>query len=499
MKKQYLLTYDLGTSSIKCTLIEAQSGIFRVCQAAYPLFTDIDGKAEQNPADWWRAFCTVSREAVQDLAADSLAALCVSGQMMSMLPMGTEGPLCPAMIWADGRAKDGYAALRAKVSPERIHTLTGIRPSENYSLPKWMEFARREPELYQRTVCFLGAKDYINYCLTGRYATDPEEAAFMLALDLRTQAWSEELLDASGIDRQKLPPVLPSGAVLGAITQAAAKACGLPCGLPVILGTGDGGAATLGAGVWEKGSAYISLGTSCWVCAAVDQAQPQPETGLNKIRYGNGYRDSGTMQCGGYVLSWLKDRLHMSFQEMGDQAMACAAGAGGVLFLPQLMGERAPFWDMKLRASFVGMTAETGTAQLCRSAVEGVGMQLRLIYQSILTANGMKEAQEIRLVGGGAESLVWRQILADIFGLPVTVNQSCRHAGALGTAAIAGKTVGMFSQYADITRFYGETLYTQPQITDVYLKLIPIFQEARAALTAIDHKLHALQQEERIS
>lgn len=491
MSKRYFAAFDLGTSSVKATLVEAQEGVMRSLTRAYPLMTDAAGKAEQNAADWWKAFCQASRSLLDGVEPAEVEAVSLSGQMMVCLPVRGSEPLCPAMIWADGRAQQEANELEKAFKPGEYYRRVGMRPSPNHSLPKWKRFRQLHPELYEQTDCFLSAKDYINLKLTGRYATDPEDAAFMHALELKGADWSEDLLAAAGIDRMKMPELLPVGAILGGVLPEAARECGLRSGTPVVLGTGDGGAATLGSGTFQRGDAYVSLGTSSWVCAITHQPTLDEEMRIAKIRYLDGFRDSGTMQSGGFSFSWLRNLLNRSYDEMAEMALGVEPGSDGVMFLPNLMGERAPFWDMQLKGSFVGLSASTGAAQLCRAVPEGVSMQLDLILKIIMEANHPLNVKQIRLVGGGADSPMWRNILADVFGFPIVTTDAAGHAGALGIAVIAGKAIGVFDSYEAVLNFHHHEQITAPSQEHAarYQELKKIFLSARQALVPVDHQI----------
>ena len=491
MKKRYFAAYDLGTSSLKATLVEAEEGVIRSLTQGYPLDTNAMGKAEQQAADWWQAFCRASRSLMEGIDSRDVAAVSLSGQMMVCLPVQGDRPLCPAIIWADVRSQQQADELEGAFQPGEYYRRVGMRPSPNHSLPKWKRFRQQQPDLYKKTDCFLSAKDYINLKLTGRYATDPEEAAFMHALELNGTDWSPALIGAAGIDREKMPDLLPVGTVLGGILEDAAGECGLRAGTPVVLGTGDGGAATLGAGAFQRGDTYISLGTSSWVCSVTNQPSLDDQMRIAKIRYLDGFRDSGTMQSGGFSFSWLKNLLRYSYDEMAEMALHTAPGSDGVMFLPNLMGERAPFWDPQLKGSFLGLSASAGAAQLCRAVPEGVAMQLDLILKIIMQANSPLNIQKIRLVGGGADSLMWRSILADVFGLPIVTTDAAAHAGALGIAVIAGKAVGVFDGYDAVLKFHGGEHLTPPdeQNAHRYQQLKKIFLSARQALMPVDHQI----------
>lgn len=489
--KKIVIAYDLGTSSVKATLVDLEHGVLASLNRSYPLHTDGTGKAEQDAEDWWKAFCDATTALLTGREANEICAVCVSGQMMVCLPTEKGRPLTPAMIWADRRAEKQSARLGTSLSREKYYHLVGMRPTCNYSLPKWMRFREEQPALYDRTDCFLSAKDYINYRLTGIAATDEEDAAFTQAAELKSGKWSHTLLQMAEIDVEKLPPVLKCGTILGEVTDRAAAECGLKAGTAVVLGTGDGGAATLGSGTFRTGDSYISLGTSSWVCTVTNQPELDPEMSVSKIRYLDGFRDSGTMQSGGYSFSWLHQILGLSYDRMNEMALGVGPGAGGLLFFPNLMGERAPFWDPDLRGSFVGIDSSMHAGHFCRAVPEGVAMQLDLIHRIILRANPGLQVQKITLVGGGADSLLWRQVIADVMGLPIVTTDMSSHAGALGIAVIAGKACGLLRGLDEVMRYHQNIQVTEPEPAAhrKYEELREIFLEARHSLINVDHKL----------
>lgn len=488
---RFIVTHDLGTSCDKATLFDIDSGVLRTTMSAYPLDTGEDGHAQQRAEDWYGAFCAANRELLEGIDPQSVRGVCISGQLMVCLALHGDEPLGSAMIWADRRAEQEKQRIAGVIGEQRFYELVGMRASANYSLPKWAYFMAHEPQKAADITCFLGAKDYINLKLTGVLATDYEEAAFMHAIELGQEDWSEELLQAAGVEKRLLPGLQTAGSFIGCVTEKAAKESGLPEGLPVIMGMGDGGAATLGAGAFRTGDAYTSLGTSSWVCAVTNSLTRDKTMAVSKIRYLGGYRESGTMQAGGYSLSWLKGILGKSYEAMNEAALRTPAGSEGMLFLPNLLGERAPFWDTQLRGAFVGMTGSMGAGHFCRAVHEGVGLQLRMILDRILAANPGLPVRQMRLVGGGAAGPLWRQVLADVYALPIVTTDTDIHAGAIGTAMLAAKGIGLIDDYSEIERYHHEVTTTQPipENVRIYERMLSRFEMARECLTAVDHAI----------
>lgn len=505
--RNYLIAHDLGTSCDKAALISASGEVLRVCTENYPVHTPSNGLAEQNPEDWWNAFCACNHTLLEGLDAGEVAAVSMCSQLMCALAVDVQGkPLYPAIIWADTRAAEEAKQLEARVGEKEYYNITGMRSAAGYSLPKLMWLKKHRSEIYEHTHCFLNVKDFINFRLTGRMATDPECAAYMHCADWRVRDWSQTLLDAAGIAREKLPDILPIGSILGEVTGAASLESGLKAGTPVVMGTGDGGAATLGAGIVEEGEAYTSLGTSSWVSVVTGSERLDPERGISKINYFDTLRDSGTMQAGGYSYSWLKNTLcgeeRIRAKETGQKdyilidrlAAESSPGAGGVMYLPYLLGERSPYWDTELRGAFLGLSGRTKKGDICRSVLEGVAMHLRMILMRIMDINQIEALSSMKLVGGGASSPLWRQIFADVYGVPILSNHLSDVAGALGIAVIAGTAQGIFPDIKVIRELQGTSSVTEPDMKrhQIYKELYEIFRDAGQASMEISHRLAKL-------
>jgi xylulokinase len=505
--QKYIIAHDLGTSGDKAILLNTDGEILHTHSSGYTVHHQAAGWAEQNPRDWWKTFCLCNRAVLEGISTEDIAGICITGQMMCCLPLSITGTvLHPAIIWADTRATEESRQLEERVGADLFYRITGMRASANYTLPKIMWLKKHRSEVYAETYKFLSPKDYLNYRLTGVYAVDPENAANMHCFDRITMDWSELLLEASDIDRTKLPDLKPAGTVLGGIHKEAAGECGLRIDTPVIMGTGDGGAATLGSGVINPGDAYTSVGTSSWVCLISGRDCLDPLRSISKLNYLDTVRDSGTMQAGGFSYSWLRDTLcqqeceaaslsgekeYILIDRLAEQS---PPGAGEVLFQPYLLGERSPYWDPKLRASFLGITTKTTRAAICRSVMEGVTLHLKLILDKICQVNQIIAPKEMRLVGGGAQSPLWRHIFADVYGLPIVTSRYAGQAGTLGTAVLAGKALGVFSSLSLVKKFQQIAEVTEPDQGRVryYQELIRIFEDAQTALIDINHRLSDL-------
>ena len=463
----YLLTHDLGTSGDKATLFSEDGSLIGSKVSSYPVHYFNKNWAEQDPQDWWRAFCENTAALIRQSGVDPkrIAAVSFSGQMMGCLCVDRGGvPLRPAIIWADSRAQAQADELERSISQQEFYHITGHRNTPSYGLQKLMWVRDHEPEVYAKTHQVLNAKDYLVFRLTGVFCTDHSDANGMACFDINTRAWSERIIRCAGIDPRKLPPAFPSVHVAGGVTPQAAALTGLSPGTPVVIGAGDGVAANVGAGSIAPGRTYCCMGTSAWITTTTQSPIFDPD--MRTVTWCHAipglYAPNGTMQAAGASYSWLRDtvctdELRQAGQEgispyalIDAQAAQSPLGANGLVFLPYLMGERAPRWNPDASGAFLGITAAATRGDLIRSVLEGVAMNLSIVLD-ILRAH--VDIDEIVVIGGGAKGPLWRQIMADIYQTRVVVPTLLEEAGAMGAAVIGGVGAGLFQNFTAIDRF----------------------------------------------
>ena len=450
---QLILAHDLGTSGDKASLHHADGRLIAAHTARYPVDFGSGGKAEQDPADWWAGFCEATGALLRETGTDpaDIAVVGMSGQMMGVVLVDEhDEPVRPAVIWADTRAQAETVALIEAVGADHGYDLLGHRLDPTCSLPKMMWLREHEPLAWERTTCVLQAKDYITLRATGRRCTDPSDASGTNAYDQRTGAWSDELLAAAGIARGLLPDILPSASVAGGVTPGAASATGLREGTPVVVGGADGCTSALGLGLADADSgAAVTLGTSAWISMAADHPVRDPQQRIitfDHVVPGH-FVSLGAMQSAGASLQWFAstvgvDDVGVLVQEAG----AVAAAADGLFFLPYLLGERAPIWDVKARGAFLGLEHHHTQAQLARAVLEGVVFNLCGVFEAL--AETVRPVDAIDAVGGGARGDVWLQLMADTWGVPVRRRTIVDEANPLGAAVVGGLGVGLIDDWA---------------------------------------------------
>jgi xylulokinase len=503
MNHHYLLAHDLGTTGNKATLFDAEEGLALASAfEAYPTSYPQPGWAEQDPADWERAVWQATRRLLTQTGIDpaGIAAVSFSGTMQGVLLVDRQGaPLGQAIIWADQRATAEAEQMRSVCDPVTLYHLTGQRLSPAYSAPKLLWVRAHLPELFKKAYKLLQVKDYAAFLLTGVFATDPSDASSTLLFDLVGGHWATDLIEALGLDCGLLPEVHASTDVIGHVTLAAASASGLVAGTPVVIGGGDGACATVGAGSVREGEAYAYLGSSSWIALTSRQPiyDPQQRTYTMAHLIPGHYFPLGTMQAAGGSYGWLERLLYplgnqQAMETMDVQAASIPAGANGLLFLPYLMGERSPYWNPQARGALVGLAMPHGQAEFARAVLEGVALNLGLILE-ILRAQNV-QVNRLLLIGGGAQSPVWRQILADVLDLPVWLPALTTEATALGAVIAGGIGVGLFKDFNIVDKLVSARPAEQPEPArhQHYAALLEIFRETYDALNPIFTRLARL-------
>lgn len=500
----YILAHDLGTSGDKAVLFSAKGAMVGSMQTGYGVFYERALWAEQDPQDWWNAVCISTKKLLSryHIAAEDVKAVSFSGQMMGALPVDKNGePLAKAIIWADMRAQRQSAMLREKIDDDRFYHITGHRNTASYGIQKAMWIKENMPEIYERTYKFLNAKDYMVYRLTGKFYTDCSDANSMDCLDLAGRAWSEEIVEASGVSYEKLPEIVESVFYVGDVTEKAAEETGLSVHTKVIMGAGDGVAANVGAGCVAPGKAYCCMGTSAWVASTSEKPVFDRERRIVCWTHAvpGLYSPNGTMQYAGGSYSWLKNTICVDetrraeaagvspYELMNREIGESKRGAGGVLFLPYLMGERAPKWNEDAKGVFYGITAKTTRQDMLRSVMEGIVMNLAECF-SILRESA--DIGELTLIGGVAKSALWQSCIADIFGVRVNVPAYTEEANSIGAAVIAGVGSGLLKDFSAVEKFLpGKDrmesdreahLFYERQMelfSGVYRALLPVYRE----------------------
>ena len=496
VQKSLILAHDLGTTGNKASLFDADGALLGSAFAGYDTDYPQANWAEQNPDDWWRAVCDTTRELLSETGAapTAIAAVGFSGQMMGCVPIDAAGrPLRSCIIWADTRAQSQALRMADLCGSSRIYRTAGHPASPAYSAPKILWVRDEQPEIYEQAVCFLQPKDYLVYKLTGSLVTDYSDASGTLLFDLETRSWDQDFLAALDLPKDRLPALHASIDVVGEVTREAADATGLAVGTPVVIGGGDGSCAGVGAGVIAPGDAYCNLGSSAWISVASSAPIPDPKERTITFHHVHPqrYAPMGTMLAAGGARQWAWELLAQEGVDLEAALDETQPGAGGLVFLPYLLGERSPYWNPLARGTFVGLSMSHTRPQMARASLEGVALHLRLILDAL--SEQVPGIEIMRIIGGGTRSPLWRQILADSFRMPVHTLDLQAGATSWGAAVAAGVGVGLYDWSIADERIRVIDV-TEPNVENMafYDELASIFADTYSALEPIYERLARL-------
>ena len=375
-------------------------------------------------------------------------AIGAAGQMHGMVLLDEhEEVVRPAILWNDQRTAAECDWIRETVGPERFIAITGNEPLTGFTAGKLIWVREHEPERWARARHLLLPKDYVRFKLTGEHALDVADGAGTVLFDLRRRTWSDEVVAALGLDPAMLPRTVEGPEVVGTVTEEAAAATGLRAGTPVVGGAGDQAANAVGVGAVVPGIGAMSVGTSGVVFVPTAGPAIEPDGRLHAFCHavpGTWHLMGVTLSAAG-SLKWLRDELAptKSWDELTALAEPVPPGAEGLVFLPYLSGERTPYPDPLARGAFVGLTVRHGLGHMVRAVLEGVAFSLRDTFE-LVRETAPEPLRELRASGGGTNSALWKQIIADVLDVPISLTRSAEGV-ASGAAILAAVAAGWYA------------------------------------------------------
>ncbi|MEN3186216.1 MAG: xylulokinase [Atribacterota bacterium] len=503
MVKQYILGVDLGTSSLKGTLLDLESNEVVTASVELSVSYPDSYSAEQSPQDWWNAFLSLLRklkEKIGDL--NQIAGIGLSGQMLGLVVLDKEGqPLYPAIIWCDQRSFRELEYIKEALGVEKLLEYTANTPLTGYWLPKILWLRNHKPEVLQNAARFLLPKDYLRFRLTGGYVTEVSDASGTLVFDVAHRRWSEEIIQFFALKRIVFPEVVESPEITGYVDEKVAQETGLRSQIPVVGGGGDQSSGGIGLGVIKKGILSCVLGTSGVVMAMTESPKRDYKNrGLHSFCYsipGTWFLMGCTLAAGGSY-QWLLQTMrgvnpNLDYTALNTMAERVPAGSEGVLFLPYLIGERTPHSDPKARGVFWGLSYHHELRHLVRAVIEGVAFSQRESVE-ILREFGLT-GEKMILSGGAARSSLWCQIFADVVGLPM-VTTSVDDPASLGAAIIAGVGMNRFSSFEEgCGRYVTMQQVFEPSSAnhELYTTLFTQYRQLYQSLKMFNHGFPLLQ------
>ncbi len=451
-----LLGIDLGTSSVKAVIIDEKARLLAVGSREYPIDVPQPGYAEQDPQAWWKASVQAIRQAVEQAGSAEIDAIGLSGQMHGTILMDDANkPIGPAIIWADQRSAAEVDEIVSLVGTDQLARIAGTAPATGFMGPTLRWIQKHNPARLDRTRACLLPKDYLRFRLTGDIATEATDACATALFDQRQRQWSSVIIEALDLPDGIWPNVYESSDIVGVLSKTAAEELGLPVGIPIAAGSGD-----------QPAQACHAPADRWYVM--------------------------GAMLGAGLSLRWLRD-LHgltadpEAYSRLSALADAVAPGSGGLLFLPYLVGERAPLMDPLARGGFIGLTLGHGLGDLTRAIMEGVGFALRQILDVMVAMNA--PIDELLASGGGLASPVWRQIVADILARPLRLSTERERAG-VGAAIVAGIGIGTYASYAEAPRpASSQVTEPDPRRAEIYSEQYALWLQAYPLLKELFHHL----------
>lgn len=443
-----LLGIDVGTGGSRVVVVSRDGTVLAAATCDHAPFRSARaGWAEQDPADWWRASAVAIRSVLASTGVE-VEAIGMSGQMHGAVLLDEHAHLVrPAILWCDQRTGAECRAITSLVGAEALIDFTSNPALTCFTLPKLLWVRQHEPAAWKRIRTVLLPKDYVRMRLTGARATDVADASGTLLFDVAHRRWSGAMLETMGIDPAWMPPAFEGPDVTGVVSPEAAGETGLRAGTPVVAGGGDQAAGAVGMGAVRPGVVSVTIGTSGVVFATTDR--PVRDAGGRVHTFCHAvpgrWHVMGVTQAAGLSLRWFRDTFGMpdgraaAYDALTAEASEAPAGSDGVLWAPYLMGERTPHLDPDARAALVGLSASHTRAHVVRAILEGVAFSLRDAIEILQSMS--VPVTRVLAGGGGARSPLWRQILADVFVVPVGMLK-VEEGAAFGAALLAGVGVG---------------------------------------------------------
>ena len=487
--RQLLLGIDIGTSGCKVTVIDTDCNFIGDGYTEYTTYHPNIGWSEQEPADWFPAFMRSFRIALEKgkVSAEQVVALSLDASAHNIVLLDKDDRvLRRTIMWTDTRSVEETAYMMEHYK-DRIFEIGYQMPSPTWTMLQLMWIGRHEPETLKKTKRAMFVKDYVRYQLTGTWTTDYIEAQGSLLFDNKSWGWSEELCKISGVPISILPPVVKPTDVVGHITREMSGITGIKEGVPVINGATDTALEAYCVGAIKENSCVTKLATSGTIYLFRPDPYPDPKaltyshvveglwytclatsSAAESLRW---YRDTFCQE------EWGKEKLGgaNTYQILDREAEKVEAGSEGLFFHPYLMGERSPYWDTKLRASFVGATAHHGRGHFNRAVLEGVAYSIKDNFSLIEATVDIKE---VRIVGGGGKSPLWRSIMANVLNRPILKFEN--DDSSYGSALLAGVGAGIFSSHEEaVTKglHLKERVEPDEELAEKYRKSFQIYRQ----------------------
>ncbi|MEB0040748.1 MULTISPECIES: xylulokinase [unclassified Pseudomonas] len=491
MNNPVSLGIDLGTSELKAVLLDEGGIVLGHASAKLTISRPHPGRSEQRPEDWWQACLSALDQLRQDQpqAYARIACIGLSGQMHGAVLLGDDNRVVsPAILWDDSRAT-GQAEQLARDYPE-FAEITGSLPMAGLTAPKLLWLKHHEPQVFNEIDCVLSPKDYLRLRLSGERVTDVSDAAGTLWLDVVKRDWFEPIVRATGLELRQLPRLVEGRAASTVLNTSAAQRLGLPVGVVIAGGGGDNPVSAVGIGAIHAGDAFITLGTSAAIVAITDHMAGHPAHAVHSFCHAIPQRwyTMGALLAGASCLRWVTQLLGFPDEQTLLERVQTAlpidqpVAVSNPLFLPYLAGERTPHNDPLLRGGFMSLGYDCSPAMLGYAVLEGVGFGLLDAMNAVQSAGAAVHA--CALVGGGARSEYWAQLLANILDREIYTLYGSELSACIGAATLGflanGQGDALLQAGMPVKARYFPRVEQQPALNQRYEKFRGLLSAAKA-------------------
>lgn len=490
---QYIMAHDLGTSSDKAVLVDFEGNIAGSAAENYDTYYPNPAWVEQDPQQYWEQSCRASKRIIDETGINpaDVKGVIFSTQAQGIIPVAEDGTVLYRNItWVDGRAEKQAKAIMKKVGGEKIFRLfTGTPIMGKDVLAKVMWLKEERPDIWKKTYKILDVNGYMKYMCTGKMVTEISGAS-SFALDLKKKEWMG-VLSLLGMDMVKLPPLVTSTDFVGGLLPEAAEKMGLLPDTPVFGGCDDVQAAAVGSGMVEDGQCHIYLGTSAWVCTAskdkdkfMHGAAPIQSADKDMLLV------AGITESAGANIQWAADTFYGEisrsddiYDVMNSDAEKVPPGSDHLVITPWMLGERCPVSSTTARSTVFNLSMNHTRGHFIRAIYEGLAYNLRWILKNYRRDYGFN-SDRIRVIGGGTQSDVWMQIIADVTGSEISVVADARNAGAKGAAIIAMIGLGRLPGFDKVNEFVKteKTFRPDPKNASIYNVLFKDYKNIYSGL-----------------
>ncbi|HKM22687.1 MAG TPA: xylulokinase [Lachnospiraceae bacterium] len=435
---------DLGTSAVKLLLMDKCGGIRKIVSKEYPLEFPQPGWSQQRPEDWWTQTVAGLKELTSECDKNEIAGISFGGQMHGLVVLDKDDNVIrPAILWNDGRTGKETEYLNNVIGKDKLSEYTANIAFAGFTAPKILWMKENEPENFKKIAKIMLPKDYIAYKLSGVHCTDVSDASGMLVFDVKNKCWSKEMMDICGIREEQLAKIFESYEIVGNILPDVAAELGFSTDVKIVAGAGDNAAAAVGTGTVGDGMCNISLGTSGTIFISSKNFCVDENNALHAFAHADGsYHLMGCMLSAASCNKWWMEDIIGTKEYGKEQEDIKKLGENNVFFLPYLMGERSPHNNPDARAMFIGMSMDTTRADMTQAVLEGVAFGIRDSFE-VAKSLGIK-IEKTKICGGGAKSLLWKKIMANVLGIRVEVIESEEGPG-YGGAMLAAVACGEYA------------------------------------------------------